>query len=130
MQRFHAVVWLDHREARVFFFDRHTVDEVDIAAHGRTAHLHHHAGSVSGKRAGDDHTFFDQILEALKPAQEWLVTGPGTAKLEFVRHVHERAHAFEARIVGVETADHPTDRQIVAHARAYFQKADAMRPLE
>lgn len=27
---------------------------------------------------------------------------------------------LEARIVGVETADHPTDRRLVAHVRQYF----------
>jgi hypothetical protein len=27
---------------------------------------------------------------------------------------------LEAKIVGVETVDHPTDRQLVAHARHYF----------
>jgi len=31
------------------------------------------------------------------------------------------------KIIGVETADHPTDNQVVAHARSYFRAADRMR---
>ena len=47
--------------------------------------------------------------------------GPSTAKLELVKHVHKHDHQLVGRIIGVETADHPTDKQIVAHARAYFK---------
>jgi len=32
------------------------------------------------------------------------------------------------RIVGVETVDHPSDRQLVAHARRYFKADDRMLP--
>jgi hypothetical protein len=34
---------------------------------------------------------------------------------------------LEPKIVGVETVDHPTDGQLVAHARRYFHAADRMR---
>ena len=30
------------------------------------------------------------------------------------------------KIIGVETVDHPTDNQLVAHARRYFRAADKM----
>lgn len=121
MQTYHAVVWLDHREARVFFFDRNAVKEVDIATHTPNHHLHHKKGSIAGKRQPEDQHFYHEIVAALKPAQEWLVMGPGSAKLEFVKHVTHHDKALSDHIVGVETADHPTDKQIVAHARAYFE---------
>jgi stalled ribosome rescue protein Dom34 len=113
MQNHHAVVWLDHREARVFFFDRHNVKEIDFTTTNPYARLHHRAGSLSGHRTPEDQAFFHQIAEALKPAMEWLVMGPGSAKLEFVKHVHKHDHQLVERVVGVETA-----------ARAYFKKAD------
>lgn len=128
MQNYHAVVWLDHTQARVFFFDRHAAMEVDVASKSPNHHLHHKKGSVSGKRSPEDQAFFAEIVAALKPATEWLVTGPGSAKLELVKYVHKHAHTLTDHIVGVETSDHPTDRQIVAHAREYFKKADHMRP--
>jgi hypothetical protein len=31
-------------------------------------------------------------------------------------------------IVGVETVDHPSDAQLVAHARHYFEAEDRMLP--
>jgi hypothetical protein len=31
-------------------------------------------------------------------------------------------------IVGVETVDHPSDAQVVAYARKYFNAADRMQP--
>lgn len=128
MQNYHAVVWLDHREARVLFFDRNAFHEVDLEATDPHAHLHHRAGSLTGKRTAEDQAFFHHIVEAMKPAQEWLVTGPGQAKLELIKHIHRHDPELGDRVVGVETADHPTSRQVVAHARAYFKAADRMRP--
>lgn len=126
MQHYHAVVWLDHKEARIFFFDKHAVAEIDIATHTANHHLHHKKGSIGGKRQPEDQHFYHDIVEALKPAKEWLVMGPGTAKLEFIKHVHNHDKALSDHVVGVETSDHPTDRQIVAHAREYFKKYDSM----
>lgn len=128
MQHFHAVVWLDHREARVFFFDRNSFDEVEFAARAPNQQMHHKSGSIAGKRTPDDQHFFHEIVNALRPAKEWLITGPGNAKLELVKHVHKHDHALSDHIVGVETSDHPSDKQLVAHARSYFKAADRMRP--
>ena len=127
MQNYHAVVWLDHREAKVFFFDRHAVAEIDLRTANPNAHLHHHAGSMSGKRTPEDQAYFHHVVEALKPATEWLITGPGSAKLELIKHIHKHDHTLSDRVVGVESSDHPTDKQIVAHARTYFKAADQMR---
>ena len=128
MQHYHAVVWLDHREAKVFFFDKESATEIDVGSKEPGRHLHHKSGSISGKKSPEDHAYFHSIVEALKPAKEWLIMGPGTAKLELVKHVHSHDARLSDHIIGVESADHPTDRQVVAHARAYFKKADAMRP--
>lgn len=128
MQHYHAVVWLDHREARVFFFDRNSVDEIDLSTRSPNHHLHHKSGSVAGKRSPEDQHFFHEIVNALKPAKEWLITGPGNAKLEFVKHVHKHDNTLSDHIIGVETSDHPSDKQLVAHARSYFKVADRMRP--
>jgi stalled ribosome rescue protein Dom34 len=128
MYRYHAVVWLDHQEARIFFFDRNSDVEIDIATKNPDHNLHHKAGSPSGQRTPSDQHFFHDIVEALKPATEWLLVGPGSAKLELAKHIRSHDAQLADRIVGVETVDHPTDRQIVAHARAFFKKADSMRP--
>jgi stalled ribosome rescue protein Dom34 len=128
MQHYHAVVWVDHKEARVFFFDRDSFNEVDIASKSPHHNLHHKAGNVSGKRAPEDQDFFHEIVRALNPAKEWLITGPGSAKLELMKHINRHDHEMSDYVVGIETADHPTDNQIVAHARSFFKAADRMRP--
>jgi hypothetical protein len=42
--------------------------------------------------------------------------------------VREHDHGLEGRIVGLETVDHPTDGQLVAFARSYFDIAPARSP--
>jgi hypothetical protein len=48
-------------------------------------------------------------------------------KLHFLRYAQRHDHALEARIVGIESADHPTDAQLVAHVRHYFREAAPRR---
>src|ERR1700730_2854768 len=57
-----------------------------------------------------------------------LVTGPANAKTELIKHISQHDPVFMKRIVGVETVDHPSDRQLVAHARHYFKADDRMLP--
>jgi hypothetical protein len=65
-------------------------------------------------------------VKLLGDAQEILLVGPGSAKLELVKHLHKHHPALVGRVKGVESADHPTDPQIVAHARSYFAAKDQM----
>lgn len=128
MPHFHAVVWLDHAEARIFQFSRDEVEKLTV--HGHKHHLHHKASSVAGSgREPADLAFYTEIGHRLDGSGEILVLGPGAAKLEFIRHVHKTMPLLEPGIVGVETVDHPTDGQIVAYARKYFRARDRMRPL-
>ncbi|MGE0714564.1 MAG: translational machinery protein [Alphaproteobacteria bacterium] len=126
MSHFHAVIWIDHREARVFGFNADAADRKVLQAHDRHHHLHHGKGHLMGRRSPPDHAFLQSALDAVRDASEILVLGPGSAKLELIKHAHEHAPALAERIVGVESADHPTDAQILAHARAYFLKHDRM----
>jgi stalled ribosome rescue protein Dom34 len=122
----HAIVWLDHHEAKVFFVARNSATEFDVATADPDSHLRHAEGSVTGKRNPADTHFLHAIVEALKPAREWLIVGPGQAKLELVKHIHHHDAALSDHIIAVETVDHPTDRQIVAYARKYFTAADRL----
>ena len=128
MSHYHAVVWLDHAEARIFQFDREEAEKLTV--HGHKHHLHHKASSVMGSgREPADIAFYNEICRALDGSSEILVLGPGAAKLEFIRHVHKAVPQIEPKIMGVETVDHPTDGQVVAYARKYFHAKDRMRPL-
>src|SRR3546814_11987464 len=106
MTHFHAVVWLDHQEARVFQFGEGDLEKTVV--HGHKHHLHHRSGCIGDGKAPADIAFFDEIGDALAGAGEVLVLGTGAAKLEFVRHATKFRPALEHRVVGVETVDHPS----------------------
>lgn len=124
----HAVVWLDHQEARVFTFSPDAADRTVLHAHGAHRNLRHGKGHLMGRKSPPDRDYLAAIADALGPTPEILVVGPGQAKLEFIKYAHDTDPALAERIIGVETEDHPTDNQILAHARAYFLKADRMLP--
>jgi hypothetical protein len=52
-----------------------------------------------------------------------VLVGPSSAKLELISYLHAHERAIESKVVGVESADHPTDGGIVAHARATSRRA-------
>jgi uncharacterized protein YbcI len=49
------------------------------------------------------------------------------AKTELVKHIHNHDPKLMNVIVGVETVDHPSDAQLVAYARKYFNATDRMQ---
>ena len=124
MNAHHAVVWLDHIEAKVFKFTGDAVGEIDV--HAKPHAFLHNRNAVSGRRE-ENAPYYASVIEALSDVAEFLVLGPSTAKLEFVKHVHRTHPEMEPRLIGLETVDHPTDGQIVAYAKKYFVKADRMR---
>ncbi len=127
MSHYHAVVWIDHAEAHVLEFTSDAVERKRV----RNPHpqqVHHKAGGVGSGKAAPDAAYLKDVASNLADAKEILVLGPGNAKLELLRYLHRHAPSVEANIVGVETADHPTDAQAVAHARKYFAAADRMQP--
>lgn len=128
MSHFHAVVWLDHREARIFYFNKDDVEKSVVHPDKPDRHLHSHVGSPGDGKLAENQAFYDDAATALSEAGEILVLGPGTAKLHFLKRVHARHAALEAKIVGIETVDHPSDKQVVAYARHYFAAADRMLP--
>ncbi len=118
----HIALWLDHDEARIFHVDLENVEA--IAIHAPHRHLHRHEMRTADRsHPADALHYFQEIARALQGADTILVMGPAGAKNELVRHLHEHVPGIEKKIAGVETVDHPTDRQIVAHAKKYFLRA-------
>jgi stalled ribosome rescue protein Dom34 len=124
MSHRHIAVWLDHNEARIFHVTRKTFDEATIPSPGAHVQLHRLSGTDDGHRAREIPRYYQEVAQALRDADAILVLGPATAKLELVKHIHAHHPDLVARIVGVETVDHPTDRQIATYARSYFEAAD------
>jgi stalled ribosome rescue protein Dom34 len=125
-EHFHAVVWIDHREARVFHFSPTELDKLVLHPHNPTRHIHHKANTIGSGHAADDHEFLHHVAEAIAGAGAVLITGPGNAKTTLVNHIRDHDPAIGKIIAGVETVDHPTDGELVAHARKYFKAEDRM----
>ena len=76
---------------------------------------------ASGRR--DEHVnarFFSAVVQALRGAGPLVLAGPSTAKLELAKYLKKKAPELEREVIGVQTLDHPTDRQLAAFARNYF----------
>lgn len=115
-------VWMDGEQAQIFDVTAESVDETTVRAPKHHVHRHPKDQDTKARSHPDDeHHYFREIAKALSEAEAILLVGPSLAKLHFLRYLHKHSPALEARIVGIETADHPTGPQIVAHARAYFQ---------
>ena len=126
--QYHAVVWIDHHEARVFYFDRDGVEQMVLHPDNPSAHLHHKANTIGSGHATEDQHYYERVTAALAGSTAILITGPANAKTELVKHMHRYEPRLVEHIAGVETVDHPTDKQLVAHARHYFRADHEMKP--
>jgi stalled ribosome rescue protein Dom34 len=114
-------VWIDGDQARVFHVTLESSDQLTVpsAAH----HVHRHPKGQATKvrnHPEEELRFFAEVVSALKEADEVLLMGPSVTKLRFLRYAQQHAPGVASRVVGLETSDHPTDRQLVAHIRHYF----------
>jgi len=116
-----CVVWMDRTEARIFELRDGAYERLILEA------PKHHVRRLSKEEQirshnhpNDEQRFFRELVAALREQGEILLVGPSTTKLRFFRFARDHEKNIEARVVGLETADHPTDGQIVAHARRYF----------
>ena len=112
------VVYLDHEHAKIFKMIPGEKEETKMERH----EVRHHQNNQDEKHRDSD-KFYHEVAGKLKGAGEILVIGHGTAKKQFVGHLEKHNHAdLSKKVVGVEAADKPTDNQILAFARKFFQK--------
>jgi stalled ribosome rescue protein Dom34 len=122
----HAVIWIDHHEARIIRFDREGSDEAVIHPDLPHHHLHVKAGTRGGTRATEDQGFYHEVATAVADARSVFVAGPANAKTEFVKHIDRHDPELAKRVAGVEPMDHVTDGDLLAAARRFLKRADRM----
>ena len=127
MKSNHVVVWLDHKQSHILFYDadRNKI----IHSEASQSHLHHKANEVGSGNAPEDHHYFARILSNISDVREILIVGPGFAKGELLKHAAHYEPLIAKRIIGIETVDHPTDGQILAYAKKFFKKFDQLQAL-
>lgn len=124
---FHAVVWIDHREARVFHFSPTDVEKLVLHPDHPTKHIHHKANEIGSGNVPADHEFLHAVAQSIADAGAVLIAGPANAKNQLVAHIEKHDPQLKKIIAGVETVDHPSDGQLVAHARKYLKATDRLK---
>lgn len=125
-----AGLWIDHRKAVIV-----TVSDEGATTREVTSEVGKHVRFSGGAGSGESHrsqkgtgedtrerrfegqlsTYYDEVIARIRDADAILIFGPGEAKGE-LRTRLER-DGLGVRIVGVETVDKMTDRQIAAKVR-------------
>ncbi len=128
-------VWIDHRKALIAVItDRG--EEIKLIISKVEKQLGHSDGMRSttpyGSRQGTtadirDRKFmghldiyYDAVIACIRDAESILIFGPGEAKGELKKRLDK--NKLGGRIVGIETVDKMTDRQVAAKVKQYFLK--------
>jgi stalled ribosome rescue protein Dom34 len=125
---YHALVWIDHREAKVLQFNATDVDRTTIRSDHPDQHIHHKANSGDSGHAPVDNEFLKRVTEAIAEAGAILITGPANAKTELATYIKRVQPHLAERISAVQTLDHPSDGALLALARSFFKADDRMHP--
>ena len=123
MSHTHAVVWLDFKEAHIFLFNAEDVERKQIKAHAPSHKVHQKAGVV-----GSGHTTTTPTSRASSPLWRAPRAGwsPGRPRPRTSWRATSRS-TLKSQLIGVEPMDHPTDGELVDHARRFFKAADKMK---
>jgi len=121
-------LWIDHRQAVIVILTDEG-EEIERIESNMGKHVRFAGGSSDDGSAEDmrDRQFtsrlskyYDDVISRIRDAESILILGPGEAKGELVKRLE--GEALGGRIVGIETVDKMTDRQIAAQVRQRFLK--------
>jgi len=118
-------LWIDHRKAVIVSVtdkgEETSLIESDMEKHVR------HSGAAQEDSAEDQrddrftghlNQYYDHVISRIRDAESILIFGPGEAKVELEKRLERES--LSGRVVGVETVDKMTDRQIAARVRQHF----------
>jgi hypothetical protein len=126
---FHAVIWLDHRAAKIIGFDLHGSAENTLVIHSPAPpHLHHKSGVVGSGHAHDDPSYFEAIADAVGGFREILIAGPADAKVHLQGYLKQKHPEVAIHVTGSEAMEQCSDAEIIKAARDFFRRADRMTP--
>lgn len=129
-------LWIDHRKAIVVTIknDKEAVQVIEsnveprvrLAGGSRTASPYGPQEVASEGKRDERYrhhldAYYREVIQAIRDANSILIFGPGEAKGELKKAIEE-SRELGRRIVGVESADKMTQRQIAAKVRDYYVK--------
>ena len=126
---YHAVVWLDHRAAKIIAFNMRDNERAVQQVHDHApARIHHKAGTMGSGHVQEDPSYFREIADKLQAFQEVLVLGPAEARTALMNYVRRQYPKLALHILGSETCAPESEGEIVETARQFFRHADRMTP--
>jgi stalled ribosome rescue protein Dom34 len=117
-----AVVWIDREHAQLYLLSNDKMERRKFEHHHKENHRHARDAAVKNR---EEHGLFQEVGNALEGADKILILGPGVAKHHFRNYMTEQKPMLARKIAGVETVDHPSDGQIAAMARKFYEKVTA-----
>jgi stalled ribosome rescue protein Dom34 len=120
-------LWIDHRKAVIVSLTD-KVEKIRRIISDMEKHVRFSGGakktSAEDQRdrrfAGHLHKYYEKVVSCIRDAGSILILGPGEAKVEFKTRLE--SEALGGRVVGIETVDKMTDRQIAAKVRKHFSQ--------
>ena len=123
----HLVVWLDHRQARIFNLTRQGAQETLVRSPDPgKGHVHHHAGTYGAGHNPLVREFMEDVSAGIGGAERILILGPGQARHELKSFLELHRPRQAGRVLGNEAMDHGSHAEIVSFARHFFARADRM----
>ena len=123
-----AGLWIDHRQAVIVLVTGQAEEIKLISSDIEKPH-----GPASASMRADDirqreltehlNNYYDEVIAALRQAEDILLMGPGEAKGELKKRLAR--HPLNGRLIEVETVDKMTEPQIVAQVREHFHTQSA-----
>ena len=126
-------LWIDHKKAVIVSVVKGGCEVVTIESN-MEKHVRYKEGARPKTAYGAQHSpaedvqdrkynehlnkYYNRIITQIRKADSIFIMGPGEAKTELEKRLaHEE---LNRRIVGIETVDKMTDRQVAAKVRKYF----------
>jgi len=120
-------LWIDHRKAVIVIVSDEGEEVKEITSH-MEKHVRFSSGNSSEDGSSEDirdrqfgnrlNSYYDEVIALIRDADSIQIFGPGEAKGELEKRLESKG--LKGRIVGVETVDKMTDRQIAAKVRGQF----------
>ena len=124
-----AGLWIDHRKA-VIVIVTEAGEEIKEITSNMEKHTRFTGGTASEDGSTEDvrdrqfgnrlNSYYDAVIAVIRDGDSIQIYGPGEAKGELKKRLESKG--LGGRIVGVETVDKMTDRQIAARVNERLRK--------
>jgi hypothetical protein len=124
-----AGLWIDHRKAVIVMITDQGEETKRITSN-MEKHVRFSGGTISEEGGAENQrdreftghltVYYDEVISCIRNVESILIFGPGEAKGELEKRLVDKG--LGKHIVGIETVDKMTDRQIAAKVRQHFEK--------